>query len=46
VFLAGDDNYLPMTFDREPLALTIEVKGLDGRVLDRQRYRGRTTGPQ
>jgi hypothetical protein len=44
-FLAGEDNYLLLTFDREAKAMTAELKGLDGRVLDRQSYRGRSTGP-
>ena len=42
--LAGEDNYVLLTFDRQERAMTVELKGLDGRVLDRQRYRGRRAG--
>jgi hypothetical protein len=41
-FLASEDNYLLLTFDRKSHSMTIELKGLDGRVLDRQQFRGRS----
>jgi hypothetical protein len=42
--LASEDNYVLLTFDRESHILTIELKGLNGKVLDRQKYRGRSNG--
>lgn len=38
-FLAGEDSYVLLTFDREAEKLTVEMKNLDGKVLDRQEYR-------
>jgi hypothetical protein len=43
-FLMGVDNYVLLTFDRPSQVMTVELKGLDGAVLDRQQYRGRRAG--
>jgi hypothetical protein len=43
-FLASADNYVLLTFDRESHTMTVELKGLDGKVLDRQKYRCRSNG--
>ena len=34
--LHGEDNYLLLTFDRDDETMTVEMKALDGRVLDRR----------
>jgi hypothetical protein len=39
VFLASQDNYVLLTFQRQSNELVIDLKGLDGSVLDRTRYR-------
>jgi hypothetical protein len=41
-FLASQDTYILLTFHREPPELTVDLKTLDGTVLDRTRYQGRT----
>jgi hypothetical protein len=40
-FLKGEDSYILMTFTKNPMKLVVEIKGLDGNVLDRQEYYGR-----
>jgi hypothetical protein len=40
-FLKGEDSYILMTFTKSPMKLVVEIKGLDGNVLDRQEYSGR-----
>lgn len=37
-FLASENSYLLLTFDREEGTMTVEIKRLDGQVLDRQEY--------
>ncbi len=39
-FLASQDNYILLTFYREP-EMIVDLKALDGTVLDRTRYAGR-----
>ncbi len=36
--LMSEDNYILMTFNRTPRQMTVELKGLDGRVLDRKQF--------
>ena len=38
-FLASEDNFVLMTFTKKPPTMVVELKGLDGRVLDRKEYR-------
>ncbi len=38
VFLASRDNYVLLTFRRESGDVVIDLKGLDGRILDRSTY--------
>jgi hypothetical protein len=40
-FLASEDNYILLTFHRELREVIVDLKALDGTVLDRTRYRGR-----
>lgn len=40
VFLASRDSYVLLTFRRESNELIVDLKGLDGNVLDRTRYLG------
>jgi len=40
-FLASQDNYILLTFHREPSEMIVDLKALDGTVLDRTRYSGR-----
>ena len=40
-FLAGRDSYILLTFHREPREMIVDLKTLDGAVLDRTRHRGR-----
>ena len=40
-FLKGEDSYILMTFTKNPPKMIVELKGLDGSVLDRQEYSGR-----
>lgn len=37
-FLVGEDSYILLTFDREAGTMTVEIKSLDGKVLDRKLY--------
>jgi hypothetical protein len=37
-FLASENNYILMTFARKPLKMTVEIKSLDGRVLDSKEF--------
>lgn len=37
-FLASKDSYILLTLTRNPSRMTVEIKGLDGAVLDRQEY--------
>ena len=37
-FLASEDSYLLLTFTRKPPGMTVEIKGLDGKVLDRKQF--------
>ncbi|QDS88750.1 hypothetical protein EC9_29440 [Rosistilla ulvae] len=39
--LAGEDSYVLLTFDREAGTMTVEIKGLDGDVLDRKEFEKR-----
>lgn len=41
-FLAGQDSYILLTFHREPSEMIVDLKALDGTILDRTRYTGRT----
>ncbi len=40
-FLASQDNYVLLTFHREPSEMIVDLKTLDGTILDRTRYTGR-----
>lgn len=40
-FLASQDNYVLLTFHREPREMIVDLKALDGTVLDRTRHSGR-----
>ncbi len=40
-FLKGEDSYILMTFTKNPMKLVVEIKGLDGSVLDQREYFGR-----
>jgi hypothetical protein len=40
-FLKAEDSYILMTFTKNPPKMIVEIKGLDGNVLDRQEYSGR-----
>ncbi|MCB9938695.1 MAG: metallophosphoesterase [Planctomycetaceae bacterium] len=40
-FLKGEDSYILMTFTKNPMKLVVEIKGLDGNVLDRKEYSGK-----
>lgn len=44
-FLAGEDNYILMTFSTAPRQMTVELKGLDGKVLDRKTLDGQGRSP-
>ena len=37
-FLASENSYILLTLDREEGTMTVEIKRLDGQVLDRQEY--------
>ena len=37
-FLASEDSYILMTFTKNPLKMTVEIKSLDGQVLDRKAF--------
>ncbi len=39
--LASVDNYILLTFHREPREMIVDLKALDGTILDRTRYGGR-----
>jgi hypothetical protein len=39
-FLASEDNYILLTFHREPREMIVDLKALDGTILDRTRYIG------
>ncbi len=39
-FLASQDNYILLTFHREPSEMIVDLKTLDGTILDRTRYAG------
>jgi hypothetical protein len=43
VFLASADNYILMTFVKKARELIVDIKGLDGSVLDTVRYAKRTS---
>ncbi|MCU0914451.1 MAG: hypothetical protein MUC88_07820 [Planctomycetes bacterium] len=43
-FLAGEDTYILLTFHRQPCELLVEIKALDGTLLDRTRHPGRSRG--
>lgn len=40
-FLAGEDSYILLTFDRKAGTMTVEVKSLNGKVLDRKEFERR-----
>jgi hypothetical protein len=42
-FLASADNYILMTFVKKEEELIVDIKGLDGSVLDTVRYAKRTS---
>jgi len=37
-FLQSEDSYILLTFTKKPVKMTVEIKGLDGKVLDRREY--------
>ncbi len=37
-FLRSEDNYILLTFTKNPRKMTVEIKRLDGTVLDRKQY--------
>ena len=37
-FLKGEDSYVLLTITKNPAKMVVEIKGLDGRVLDRKTY--------
>jgi hypothetical protein len=37
-FLAGKASYVLLTLTRNPTKMTVEIKGLDGTVLDRKQF--------
>jgi len=39
-FLASEDNYILLTFHREPREMIVDLKALDGAILDRTRHTG------
>ncbi|MEX1026975.1 MAG: hypothetical protein WD049_03055, partial [Candidatus Paceibacterota bacterium] len=40
-FLKGEDSYILLTVTKNPPKMIVEIKGLDGSVLDRREYSGR-----
>jgi hypothetical protein len=38
-FLASENSYLLLTFTKYPVQMTVEIKNLDGQVLDRKEFR-------
>lgn len=39
-FLQSEDSYILLTFTKKPPQMTVEIKGLDGTVLDRKQFDG------
>lgn len=39
-FLASENSYILLTLARNPLTMTVEIKSLDGKVLDQKRFHG------
>jgi hypothetical protein len=39
-FLAGEDSYILLTFTKKPPKMIVEIKRLDGSVLDRKQFGG------
>lgn len=37
-FLASEDSYILLTFTKNPLKMAVEIKNLDGQVLDRKEF--------
>lgn len=37
-FLKGENSYILLTFTKHPAKLVVDIKGLDGNVLDRQEF--------
>ncbi len=37
-FLKGEDSYILLTITKNPAKIAVEIKGLDGKVLDRKTY--------
>ena len=37
-FLASENSYVLLTFTRNPLKMAVEIKNLDGQVLDRKEF--------
>jgi len=37
-FLASENSYILLTFAKKPPRMTVEIKGLDGKVLDRKEF--------
>ena len=37
-FLASEDNYILITLTKAPKQMTVELKGLDGKILDRKHF--------
>jgi hypothetical protein len=44
-FLKSEDNFVLLTFRREPVTLRVELKNLDGAVLDRKEFTPRARFP-
>jgi hypothetical protein len=44
-FLASQDNYILLTFHRPERAMVVEIKDLDGKMLDRKAFPGRRGKP-
>jgi hypothetical protein len=40
-FLASENSYILLTFTKKPPRMVVEIKGLDGNVLDRKQFEGR-----
>ena len=40
-FLKGEDSYILLTVTKTPPKMIVEIKGLDGSVLDRKEYSGK-----
>jgi len=43
-FLASENSYILLSFTKTPLKMVVEIKSLEGQVLDRQEFDGRESG--